>query len=223
MKMNRVAREKLVEKGIDWKQTYTDKTLFLKEQFEDVVGPGSYFRFEGTDITSGDSYYCIIGPAKIHHPRAKFFAGVRKLPATFSAGGKYFDSLDSAARYARETWGVDTPRELKPYTSSSLIGISKKITKWKERRENEKEDESKSDVQINKESGISSVAQENIEEQQGLLQETKEQINNQLTLSAAFNRAIVNLIKVATELDEEGKIVASEEIHNVIRKYQERI
>jgi len=142
MKLRRLAREKLVEKDINWKQHYTDKTLFLKEQFEDVVGPGSYFRFEGEDSGSGDRYYCIIGPAKVHKPRAKFFAGVRKLPATYSAGGKYFDSMDRAARYARETWGVPTPKELKPYTSAKLYGISKKITKWKKRRE-KKEEKSK--------------------------------------------------------------------------------
>ena len=146
------AREKLVEKDIDWEQTYTDKTLFLKEQFEDVIGPGSYFRFEGTDSGSGDSYYCIVGPARIHKPRAKWFAGVRKLPATFSAGGKYFDSMDGAARYARETWGVPTPKSLKPYTSAKLFGISPKITKWKEERgrseekESEKEPEESNEV-----------------------------------------------------------------------------
>ena len=70
--MKRVAREKLAEKDIEWQQVYTDKTLFLKEQFEAVVGPGSYFRFEGEDLGSGDSYYCIIGPAKVHKPRQSF-------------------------------------------------------------------------------------------------------------------------------------------------------
>ena len=137
--MKRVAREKLVEKDIEWRQVYTDKTLFLKEQFEDVVGPGSYYRFEGKDDASGDSYYCVVGPAKVHKPRAKFFAGVRKLPATYSAGGKYFDSMDMAASYARETWGVPTPKDLKPYTSAHLHGISKKIKDWKEKRESEED------------------------------------------------------------------------------------
>ena len=81
-----LAKEKLVEKNIKWEEKYTDKTLFLKEQFETVVGKGSYFRFEGHDSDSGDNYYCIIGPAKVHNPRAKFFAGVRKLPATYTCG-----------------------------------------------------------------------------------------------------------------------------------------
>lgn len=140
--MDIFAKEKLASKDITWKEAYTDKTLFLKEQFEDVVGPGSYFRFEGYDHGSGDSYYCILGPAKIHKPRAKFFAGVRKLPATFSAGGKYFDSMDGAASYARETWGVSTPKALKPYTSAHLYGISDKVEKWKAQRDDEKAEKS---------------------------------------------------------------------------------
>lgn len=138
--MQKTAKEKLVEKDISWEQTYTPKTEFLKRQFEEVIGPGSYFRFEGKS-REGDEYYCIIGPAKVKAPRAKFFAGVRKLPATFSAGGKYFDSLDGAAAYALETWGVETPKELKPYTSAQLYGIASKIDKWKEQNEEEPKDD----------------------------------------------------------------------------------
>ena len=138
--MQKTAKEKLAEKNIIWKESYTDKTKFLKEQFDATVGPGSYFRFEGK-APEGEEYYCIIGPAKIQDPRAKFFAGVRKLPATYSAGGKYFDSLDGAATYARETWGVSTPKELRPYTSASLYGIKEKVDKWKSKRERTSEDE----------------------------------------------------------------------------------
>jgi hypothetical protein len=142
--MEKFSRQKLVEKHINWKEVYTQKTGFLKDMYEDVIGPGSYFRFEGKSDES-ISYYCIIGPARVHQPRAKFFAGVRRLPATYSAGGKYFDSMDQAAIYARETWGVDTPRELKPYTSAHLHNIAYKIDKWKEDREEthiSKEDDS---------------------------------------------------------------------------------
>jgi len=138
--MIKVSKEKLAEKNIQWQEAYTDKTSFLKEQFEDVVGPGSYFRFEGKDQDSKAEYYCIVGPAGIHKPRAKFFAGVRRLPATYSAGGKYFDSLDGAAKYASETWGISIPNKLKPYTSASLFGISGKIEKWKKAKEKHEED-----------------------------------------------------------------------------------
>lgn len=139
--MKIVAREKLANKNIEWREAYTDKTDFLKEQFEATVGQGSYFRFEGVNIDNKDEYYCIIGPAGIKKPRAKFFAGVRKLPATYSAGGKYFDSLDSAAKYARETWGVPTPKSLKPYTSAYLHDISKKVDRWKAEKERLEPDE----------------------------------------------------------------------------------
>lgn len=138
------AKEKLAEKHISWSEKYTDKTAFLKHQFKDIIGPGSYFRFEGK-APEGEEYYCIIGPAKVHAPRAKFFAGVRKLPATYSAGGKYFDSMDSAATYARETWGVPTPRELKPYTSAQLYGISQKVTDWKAKYDAGKDPDKKDD------------------------------------------------------------------------------
>ena len=43
--------------------------------------------------------------------------------------------MDRAATYARETWGVPTPKHLKPYTSAYLFGISDKIDKWKEQRD----------------------------------------------------------------------------------------
>ena len=154
--MKRLAREKLVEKDIKWKETYTDKTRFLKEQFEDVVGPGSYFRFEGA-ADDGSNYYCIIGPAKVHKPKAKFFAGVRKLPATYSAGGKYFDSMDRAANYAKETWGVPILKSLRPYTSASLYGISKKVNDWKKHRENEEEREEEKEEKEEKEASSKMV------------------------------------------------------------------
>lgn len=139
-----IAREKLVEKHITWHEKYTDKTAFLKHQFKDIIGIGSYFRFEGKS-PEGEEYYCIIGPAKVHDPRAKFFAGVRKLPATYSAGGKYFDSMDSAATYARETWGVPTPPDLKPYTSAQLYGISEKVMNWKAKYEAGEDEDKKKD------------------------------------------------------------------------------
>ena len=47
--------------------------------------------------------------------------------------------MDGAAAYAKETWGVPKPKDLKPYTSAQLFGISSKIDKWKEAREKEDE------------------------------------------------------------------------------------
>lgn len=128
--MEKFAKEKLKEKNIIWHEAYTAKTAFLKRQFNDVVGKGSYFRWEGM-AKDGSEYYVIVGPANIKKPRAKFFAGVRKLPATYSAGGKYFDSMDGAMHYANETWGVPVHKDMKPYTSSSLFNIARKVDNWK--------------------------------------------------------------------------------------------
>jgi hypothetical protein len=48
--------------------------------------------------------------------------------------------MDAAASYANETWGVPTPKSLKPYTSAQLHGLSKKVKDWKKKREEEGED-----------------------------------------------------------------------------------
>ena len=138
--MKTEANRKLIEKNIGWKETYTDKTEFLKEQFHDTIGPGSYFRFEGKSAIDDAEYYCIVSPARIHKPIAKWFAGVRKLPATYSAGGKYFDSLGEAFAYAAETWGIPKPKTMRPYSSGHLKGLSQKVERWKEKREESKKE-----------------------------------------------------------------------------------
>ena len=125
------AREKLATRNIKWVEAYTSKTLFLKRMYEDIIGDGCYIRYEGKDQDSDDEYYVILGPAGIHKPRAKFFAGVRKMPATYSAGGKYFDSMDGANTYAKNTWGIPDNKKVRPYTSSSLFGLKEKIDEWK--------------------------------------------------------------------------------------------
>lgn len=225
MKINIIAREKLVEKPIEWKEEYTEKTQFLKDQFTDVIGKGSYFRFEGRNVVTGDEYYCILSPARIHKPIAKFFAGVRKLPATYSAGGKYFDSFDSAAKYARETWGVPTPDALKPYTSAVLHRLGDRIDKWKERRDKkqEREDEKEVTEDVEKKQDMNTVSDIKNE---GFSPMHKEQLINDESndqLKVAFRSTIGNLIKIASELDSENNEEAAEEVHKVIRKYQERI
>jgi len=129
------AKTKLSDRNMVWKEAYTSRTLFLKKQFHDVLGPGSYFRFEGHDTDSGDEYFVVVGPAKVHQPKAEFFAGVRKLPADFSAGGLYFHDLKEAMEYAVDTWGVSSPSEMDYYDSSDLKGISKKVKEWKKEQD----------------------------------------------------------------------------------------
>ena len=182
--MQREAKEKLKEKNIRWTEGYTDKTAFLKEQFEAVIGPGSYFRFEGLNRDNGDEYYVIIGPANIHKPRAKFFAGVRKLPAEYSAAGLYFDSMDRAAEYARETWGVMPPDELRPYTSGQLHGIAGKIEKWKKERE---------------------AAEENGEDKSNDVKETEENKVKKASSGDSFNLCRFKKIAMGTQWQSSSK------------------
>jgi hypothetical protein len=104
-----VAKTKLADRPVVWKEAYTKKTLFLKKQFHDILGPGSYFRFEGHDTDTNDDYFVIVGPAKVHSPHSQFFAGVRKLPADYPAGGQEFHDIKDAMEYASATWGVSIP------------------------------------------------------------------------------------------------------------------
>jgi hypothetical protein len=131
------AKTKLSDRNMVWKEAYTSRTLFLKKQFHEVLGPGSYFRFEGYDTESGDEYFVVVGPAKVHQPKAEFFAGVRKLPADFSAGGLYFHDMKEAMEYAVNTWGVNSPSEMEYYDSTDLKDISQKVKDWKEEQDEE--------------------------------------------------------------------------------------
>lgn len=140
MSIETFAKKKLSEKNIRWHEEYTPKTFYLKRQYHDVIGPGSYYRFEGRS-PDGDEYYVVVGPAGIHKPKAKFFAGVRKMPANYAAKGKEFDSLDSAMRYAHETWGVPIPKSMRPYTNEALFNLLPKIERWKAIEGEEPDDE----------------------------------------------------------------------------------
>ena len=130
--MEITARTKLSALPITWKEAYTDKTNRLKDMYEELVGSGSYFRFEGTNTETGDEYYVVVGPAKVKSPKPEFFAGVRKLPSDFAAGGKYFSEMREAMEYANETWGVDTPSGISYYDSDDLKNIGDRVRQWRE-------------------------------------------------------------------------------------------
>jgi len=123
------------DKKIRWKESYTEKTLYLKDQYEYAVGPHSYYRFEGKEISGPGEWYVVISPADTHEFEQKWFAGVRKLPAAWPAGGKKFDSLVDAFVYANDTWGVPKPKYLPHYTGRDLKGIEPRINEWKKERE----------------------------------------------------------------------------------------
>lgn len=145
------------DKKIKWREAYTDKSLFLKDQFEYAIGPKSYYRFEGKQVDGPGEWYVVIGPSGAYDVEPKWFAGIRKLPDSWPAGGKKFDNIVDAFNYAFDTWGVPKPKSLPRYTASDLRNIDSKIEEFKKMREQEgekpveKEKSSASTVFINKE------------------------------------------------------------------------
>ena len=139
--MLKLSRTKLADKPIHWKETYTEDTNELRDMYEDIIGPKSYFRWEGKDADSGDEYVAIVGPASVKDPEPRFFAGVRKLPSDWPAGGEYFSEFKEALNKAYETWGVTMPADVHYYDSSDMRGIAKKVDEWKEQHKTENEKE----------------------------------------------------------------------------------
>lgn len=92
----------------------------LKKKFLKELGPGSYFRFEGHDNTTGNDYYIVVGPGYSKTKGKMFFAGIRKLPGEYSPNGEYFRSLRRAMSYAKEMWAVRFPKDFKDYTQEHL-------------------------------------------------------------------------------------------------------
>jgi len=143
--METTARTKLSELPISWHERYTEKTEYLQKMYRDIVGPGSYFRFEGTNSENNDEYFVVVGPAKVHSPKAEFFCGVRKLPSDYAASGEYFDEMEECMDYAVATWGVKQPSSMSKYTSSDLSGMSQKVKKWREEHKEGSEEYEPSD------------------------------------------------------------------------------
>lgn len=112
------------ERGIRWVETYGDKSAHLKKAMYEQIGPGSYFRWEGHDSTTGNDYYVVVSPGFSKKKGYFFFAGLRKMPADHGASGKKFTTQAEALTHAFETWGVPRPQEkpAKPYTREDLVG-----------------------------------------------------------------------------------------------------
>jgi hypothetical protein len=125
------------DKKISWNESYTDKTQFLKDMYNDIIGPKSYYRFEGKEIGGSDEWNVVISPSGVKKHEKKWFAGVRKLPDSWPAGGKKFDSITDAFAYANETWGVPRPKSLPHYTMTDLKNVSEREEKWRTEREAE--------------------------------------------------------------------------------------
>lgn len=115
--------KRIKDRGIVWQEKYTKKTMAFKKKFNKHIGPGSYYRFEGHDNTTGNDYYIIVGPGFAKTKGKLFFAGIRKLPGEFSANGEYFKTLRKAMLYAKDMWGPRFPKDFHDYTTEDLLNV----------------------------------------------------------------------------------------------------
>lgn len=120
-------RKRIKDRGIRWEETYHKKAASVKKHFEKIL-PGSYFRWEGYDGTTGHPYYVVVGPAISDRFGKCFFAGVKKMPKdpkkkAYSPTGKYFPSLRAALSHAAKMWGVSMPKNAGMYGKHDLANI----------------------------------------------------------------------------------------------------
>jgi hypothetical protein len=127
-------RKKIKDRGINWEETYRDRSLPLKKKFEKEIGPGSYYRWEGHDYTSNSIYYIVVGPSVQRHVGKMFFAGIKKIPIeeftkdpdtkTYSPYGEYFPTIKGALIYASQRWGIRIPKGQPPYNRDSIANAN---------------------------------------------------------------------------------------------------
>lgn len=127
--LKKEAFKRIKDRHIAWKEKYTKRSYHLKRKYTRELGPNSYFRWEGHDYTTDSDYYVLVAPSMSEEYGKAFFAGIRKMPATYSPSGKYFRTIREALRYAYDRWDVRMPIPLPTWTSNSLknIEISEKI------------------------------------------------------------------------------------------------
>lgn len=122
-----LAGKKIKDRGIRWQESYYEKSASMKKRFEKML-PGSYFRWEGFDYTTGSNYYVVVGPANSERHGKSFFAGVKKMPKdpkkkAYSPTGKYFSSLAGALSHAVNKWGTKFPKNAGKYSKSDLLPL----------------------------------------------------------------------------------------------------
>ncbi len=120
-------RKRIKDRGIKWEEHYHERSKAMKKKFDKIL-PGSYYRWEGFDNTTGHPYYVVVGPAISERYGKMFFAGIKKMPKdprkkAYSPTGKYFPALRTALSHASEMWGIRFPQDAGSYVKNDLARI----------------------------------------------------------------------------------------------------
>jgi len=124
-------RTPIKERGIKWEESYEERSLPLKKRFEKKIGPGSYYRWTGHDVTTNSDYYVVVGPSIKKGVGKLYFSGVKKLPPaverekkkSYSPYGEYYPTIKAALFHANDKWGVPMPKNQNDYTEDHLANI----------------------------------------------------------------------------------------------------
>ena len=121
-------RKRIRDRGIEWKESYHERSEGLKKRFDKMLGPMSYIRWEGHDYTTNSDYFVIMGPSLTKEGRKSFFAGIKKLPddpeaKVYAPSGEYFSSSSAALSHVNEKWAVPFPRGAPKYTAEQLAPL----------------------------------------------------------------------------------------------------
>ena len=121
-------RQRIRDRGIKWEPGYHERSMRLKDRFDEQLGPMAYMRWEGHDYTTNSDYFVIMGPSLTGEGKKRFFAGVKKLPddpeaKIYAPSGEYFTSSVAALSHASEKWGIPFPKGAPNYTVNELASI----------------------------------------------------------------------------------------------------
>ena len=121
-------RQRIKDRGIEWKEAYHERSEGLKKKFNKILGSGVYMRWEGHDYTTNSDYFVVVGPAITKDGKKKFFAGVKKLPddpkaKVYAPSGEYFSTSVGAFSHAADKWGIIFPKGAPQYTVNDLARV----------------------------------------------------------------------------------------------------
>ena len=123
-------RKRIKDRGIRWDESYREKSEPLKKRFDNAIGTGAYYRWEGHDYTTNSDYFVVVGPARTKEGKKMFFSGIKKLPPKYkrkkiyAPSGKYFTNILSALSHASKMWGVRFPPNQTNYSQADLSEIN---------------------------------------------------------------------------------------------------